>query len=172
MLLALFQLALAVPGPALHVGDSALLFNLPAINEDAALQAVARTSVALSDFTGVMPGFPSKAVVVHFLRREGGEPQLATLQRLHKKHSGKGVRLIAVLAGTGETSEVSAWIEGQHLDFPVVRDAHDIVVSRYGIRQFPTSFVVDQDGYVAAIGVARADLEAGLEAVLQGFYSR
>lgn len=172
MLLALLNLALAVPGPALHVGDSALLFNLPAVNEEAALQAVARTSVALSDYTGVMPGFPAKAVVVHFLKREGGEAQLAVLERLHKKYSAKGVRLIAVLAGPGEISDVSGWVEGQHLGFPVVRDAHDIVVSRYGVNQYPTTFVVDQEGYVAAIGVARADLETSLDTVLQGFYSR
>jgi peroxiredoxin len=172
MLLALFGLALAIPGPALHVGDSALLFNLPAINEEAALQSVARTSVALSDFTGVMPGFPAKAVVVHFLKREGGEPQLAALQRLHKKYVSKGVRVLGVLAGPGEISAVSGWVEGQRLDFPVVRDAHDIVVSRYGVRQYPTTFVVDEEGYVAAIGVANADLETSLEAVIQGFYSR
>jgi peroxiredoxin len=172
MLLALFLLALAAPGPALHVGDTALLFNLPAVNEDAALRAVARTSVALSDFTGVTPGFPAKAVVVHFLRREGGDTQLAALQRLHKKYGAKGVRTIAVLAGPGEISEVSGWVEGQNLEFPVVRDAHDIVVSRYGIQQFPTTFVVDQEGYVAAIGVPKADLETSLDTVLSGFYSR
>jgi peroxiredoxin len=172
MLLALFGLALAVPGPALHVGDTALLFSLPSVNEEAALQAVARTTVALSDFTGVMPGFPAKVVVVHFLQQAGGEPQLAALQRLHKKYGSRGARTIAVLSGPGEIAAVSSWVEAQHLDFPVVRDAHDIVVSRYGVRQFPTTFVVDSEGYVAAIGVARAELETSLDTVLQGFYSR
>jgi len=172
MLLALFGLSLAIPGPNLHVGDSALLFSLPAINEEAALQAVARTDVALSDFTGVKPGFPAKVVVVHFLTREGGEAQLKALARLHKKYQSKGVRLVAILAGEGEIAAVSAWVETQRLDFPVLRDAHDIVVSRYGVRQFPTTFVVDNEGYVAAIGVARADLETSLDTVLQGFYSR
>ncbi|MSQ00847.1 MAG: TlpA family protein disulfide reductase [Myxococcales bacterium] len=173
MLLSMLGLSLAgVPGPALHVGDPALLFNLQAINEDAALHAVARTSVSLADFTGVMPGFPAKALVVHFLHKTGGEAQLAALGRLDKKYLGKGVRTIAILAGPGEIAAVSDWVETQHLDYPVLRDAHGIVVSRYGVRQFPTTFVVDGDGDVAAIGVAKAELEAALDQVLRGFFSR
>ncbi len=173
MLLSLLGLSLAgVPGPALHVGDSALLFSLQAINEDAALHAVARTNVSLADFTGVMPGFPAKAVVVHFLHKAGGETQLAALARLDKKYNAKGVRTIAILAGPGDIAAVSDWVETQHLDFPVLRDAHGIVVSRYGVRQFPTTFVVDAEGDVAAIGVAKAELETSLDQVLQGFFSR
>jgi len=173
MLLSLMSLALAgAPGPALHVGDPALLFSLPAINEDAALRAVARTSVALSDFTGVGAGFPAKAAVVHFLERAGGEGQLATLGRLDKKYNAKGVRTVAVLAGPGDIAAVSDWVESQHLDFPVVRDGHGIVVSRYGVRQFPTTFVVDADGDVAAIGIAKADLESALETVLSSLVGK
>lgn len=169
MLLSILSLTFAgAPGPALHVGDPALLFNLPAINEDAALHAVARTNVALSDFTGVSAGFPAKAAVVHFLERAGGEAQLQALARVDKKYNGRGVRTVAVLAGAGDIASVSDWVESQHLDFPVLRDAHSIVVSRYGVRQFPTTFVVNADGDVVAIGVAKAELESSLEAVLAG----
>ena len=90
---------------------------------------------------------------------------------------GAGTWKVGFCAGSNtvainNTDYVSGWVEGQHLGFPVVRDAHDIVVSRYGVNQYPTTFVVDQEGYVAAIGVARADLETSLDTVLQGFYSR
>ncbi|GDX80578.1 hypothetical protein LBMAG42_23890 [Deltaproteobacteria bacterium] len=173
MLLPLFAFAMAgAPGPALHVGDTALLFSLPAINEDAALHAVARTSVSLSDYTGVMPGFPAKAVVVHFLHKEGGEVQLAALERLDKKYNAKGIRTIAILAGAGDIATVSDWVQTQHLAYPVLRDAHDIVVARYGVKQFPTTVVVDSDGDVAAIGVPKADLETSLDSVLGAFFSR
>ena len=174
MLLVLAALSLAAdnPGPNLHVGDPAYLFALPALNEDAAMHAVAKTSVALSDFTGVMPGFPSKALVVHFFSQSGGEAQLAALGRLNKKYSSKGVRFLAILAGAGDIAQVSGWVEAQHLDFPVLRDAHGIVVSRYGVHRYPTTFVVDGEGDVAAIGATTADLETGLDSVLSGFYSR
>lgn len=174
MSLVLFSAALAagIPGPNLRVGDAAYLFSLPAINEDAAMQYVARTSVALSDFTGVMPGFPSKAVVVHFFQQAGSESQLATLGRLHKKYASKGVRTVAVLAGPGDIAAVSGWVEAQRLDFPVLRDVHGIVVGRYGVAAYPMTFVVDGEGDVAAIGSTTSELEAGLESVLGGLVGR
>lgn len=173
MLALLLSLAFAgTPGPALHVGDTAYLFTLPALNEDAALRAVARTSVALSDYTGVMPGFPAKGVVVHFMRKDGGEVQLQALARLSRKYDSKGIRFVAVLAGPGEIAAVSGWVEQQNPGFPVLRDAHDIVAGRYGITTWPTTFVVDSEGDVAAIGVPKADLETSLDTVLAGFFTR
>lgn len=171
LLLALLPFALAQdpPAPNLHVGDAALLFSLPALNEDAALKAVARPHVALSDFTGVLPGFPSKAVVVHFMLRQDGEAQLAAMERLHKKYGAKGIRFVAILPEGGDLAALSGWVEGQRLDFPVLRDAHRIVAERYGVERFPMTFVVDGDGYVDAIGVPRAELETSLEAVLQPY---
>lgn len=173
MLLPLFALALAAsPGPALHVGDPALLFSLPALNEDAALHDVARTSVALSDYTGVMPGFPAKAVVVTFLQREGADSQVAALDRLAKKYERQGVRVVGILAGPGDIATVSDWVESQHLSFPILRDVHGVVVSRYGVSTYPTTFVVNAEGDVVAIGVARADLESGLDTVLTGLVGK
>jgi peroxiredoxin len=119
-----------------------------------------------------MPGFPSKAVVVHFFQQAGGEAQLAALGRLYKKYGSKGIRMVAVLSGPGDIAQVSGWVESQRLDFPVLRDAHSIVVSRYGVSQFPTTFVVDGDGDVAAIGATASELEAGLDSVLGAFFSR
>ena len=173
MLLPLFALALAgAPAPSVHVGDPALLFSLPAINEDAALHDVARTNVALSDYTGVMPGFPAKVLVVTFLHREGGDTQLSALDRLAKKYDRSGVKVVGILAGPGDIASVSDWVETQHLSFPVLRDVHDIVVARYGVKQFPMSFVVNADGDIAAIGVARSNLETSLDTVLTGLVGK
>jgi peroxiredoxin len=169
----LLSLALAqdVPAPSLRVGDAALLFALPALNEDAALRTVSKPQVALSDFTGqkgvIDPAFPAQAVVVHFLRKDGGEGQLQALERLHRKYQNKGVRVVAIVAGGGELATLSDWVSAQRLDFPVLNDAHGVVVGRYGVTRFPMTFVVDGEGYVDAIGAPRADqLEAELDAVL------
>jgi peroxiredoxin len=177
MLLAAFlsvALAQDVPGPNLQPGDTALLFSLPALNEDAAMRAVARPTVALSDFTGVLAGFPARAVIVHFVQRSAdAEAQLAALERVHRKWGPRGVRVLAVVDGAGDIASLSGWVEGQKLGFPVLRDAQRVVIDRYGVRAFPMTFVVDGQGYVDAIGVPKqAAMEAELEALLEPFVGR
>lgn len=159
----------SVPAPSVTVGDAALLFSLPAVNEDAALRAVARPSVALSDYTGVLPGFPAKVVVVHFVQKAGSEAQLQALNRLHRKYSNRGARFIAIVPDDGELSALSEWVESQRLEFPVLRDAHRVVVDRYGVKQFPLTMVVDTTGDIAALGVPKDDIELSVEAVIQDF---
>ncbi|MDP2315030.1 MAG: TlpA disulfide reductase family protein [Pseudomonadota bacterium] len=173
----LFAVALAatgakngsVPAPNVTVGDAALLFSLPAVNEEAALRAVARPHVALSDFTGVLPGFPARVVVVQFVNKAGSEAQLQALNRLHRKYANRGARFLAIVADDGELAPLSEWVESQRLEFPVLRDAHRIVVERYGVRQFPLTVVVNAEGDIEALGVPKDDLEANLETLLTPF---
>jgi peroxiredoxin len=162
-------LAQSVPGPNLQPGDTALLFSLPALNEDAAMRAVTKPSVALSDFTGVMPAFPAKAVVLHFLTRStGAEGQLAALERLQRKLGPRGVRVVAIVSDGGELAALSDWVESQKLAIPVLRDAQRVVVERYGVKAFPMTFVIDAEGHVDAIGApTEATIEAELEQVIE-----
>lgn len=157
------------PAPTLKVGDPALLFSLPALNEDAAMHAVARPHVALADFTGVLPGFPAQVVVVHFLRMQGGEAQLAALDRLHRRFANRGARFVAILVDDTDLATASDWVESQKLDFPVLRDNHRIVVDRYGVLKFPMTFVIDGDGVIDAIGVPGPELETSLDALVLPF---
>jgi peroxiredoxin len=159
--------ATEIPGPNLHVGDNALLFSLPAVNEDAAMRVVLRPHVALSDFTGVAPGFPARVVVLQFTKKGGDD--IAALDRLQKKYGNRGLRAIAIVSDTGDLAGLSSWVQSQHLDVPVLRDAYDIVVKRYGVTTFPMTFVIDGDGYVDAIGVDRDTLETSVEAIVQPF---
>ena len=169
LLVATAAAAQPYPAPSVRVGDPALLFSLPALNEDAAMRAVARPHVALSDFTGVLPGFPARVVVVHFLRMEGGEAQLAALNRLHRRYANRGARFVAVLVDDTDLASASDWVEGQKLDFPVLRDNHRIVVDRYGVLAFPMTFVIDGDGAIDAIGVPGAEIETSLDTLVTPF---
>lgn len=168
LLSALVGLALAgsVPAPSVHVGDPAPLFSLPAINEEMALRAVARPHVALSDYTGVEAGFPAKALVVLFVDRASGEGQLAALNHLHKKYANRGIRFVAIVADQGELASLSAWVESQRLEYPVLRDAFRVVVDRYGVQRFPLTMVVEASGDIVALGAAKDDLETALDTVL------
>ena len=130
------------------------------------MRAVARPHVALSDFTGVSPAWPARAVVVHFMQRANGEGQLAALQRLQKRLGSKGTRLLAVVVDGGDIASLSAWLQAQRLDFPVLNDAFRVVSDRYGIRHFPTTFVVDESGYVEPMGVGNDTLDTTLEPIL------
>lgn len=164
----LFHAALAapIPGPSVVVGQPALLFSLPAVNEDAALRAVARPSVALSDYTGLLAGFPAQVVVVHFIQKAGSDAQLEMLNRLHKRYSNRGARFLAVVADDTDLATLSGWVERLRLEFPVLRDQHRVVSGRYGVARFPLTVIVDKDGDIQALGAPGADLETSVEALI------
>ncbi len=161
----------AQPAP-LSVGLHALLFSLPAINEDAAMDAVGRSQVALSDFVGIDPPHKSKALIVHFFDRQRGGADLGALDGVDRKYKGRGLQVVAVSTDTGNVGGLSTWLEGQKLGYPVLRDNHRVVTSRYGIDKLPLTVVVDAEGYVFAIGqptgaAVEAELQAEIEPLLQ-----
>ena len=81
----------------------------------------------------------------------------------------RGARFIAIVPDDGELSALSEWVESQRLEFPVLRDAHRVVVDRYGVKQFPLTMVVDATGDIAALGAPKDDIELSVEAVIQDF---
>ena len=158
--------AAEVPAPNLKVGDSALQFSLPAVNEDVALKAVVNTQVSLSAFTGLEARFPARAVVITFVEGTAGADQLQVLQRLQKKYAAKNVRFLLVVMGVSDIATLSDWVGNQKADIPVLNDKYRIVASRYGVKASPMTFVVDGDGYVDAIGTASSTLEPELDTIL------
>jgi peroxiredoxin len=186
--LLLVQLAVAAPGdpvatvppvapapvapPSVRVGQAAPQFVLPALNSSVAQGLVARPEVALGDFVGIRPPHEARAVVVTFLRKDGGEGTLAALQRLHRKHGKSGVRVLAVLADTDDLASDSAWVEGMRLEYPVLRDGYRIATERYGVATWPLTLVINPDGSIEGIGVARENLEPELDAILTASASK
>ncbi len=138
--------------PDVAVGQPALLFVLPAINEDVALEVVNRPSVALSDFTGVRAPHQSNAVVLHFFDRDHGGDALTDLNHLQRRYANKGVQVIAISTDQGDLGGLSTWVTDARLGFPVLRDNHSVVTSRYGIKDLPMTLVVDANGDIFAIG--------------------
>lgn len=168
MLPLLAAAALAASPAPLSVGLHALLFSLPAINEDAAMDAVGRSQIGLSDFVGMDPPRKSKAVVLHFFDREHGGQDLASLDRIQRRYGSRGVQVLGVSTDAGDMGGLSTWLEGQKLGYPVLRDNHQVVSGRYGIEKLPLTVVVDTEGYVFAIGQPKGDaVEAELQAELE-----
>jgi hypothetical protein len=155
-----------VPPPGVRVGQSAPQFVLPALNASVAQALVTRTDVALGDFVGIRPPQPARALVVTFVRKADGEAMLSTLQRIHRKHGKSGVRVVAILGDDTELATASSWVEGLRLEYPVLRDAYRVVIDRYGISTWPLTLVIDGEGTIDGIGVARENLETELDGIL------
>jgi len=169
----LFSAAIAATPPAVSVGQPAYVFTLPALNEDAAMDAVNKPQVALADFAGVSPGHSARAVVLYFFLKDEGGDELAVLHRLQRRYSGKGVQVVAISADVGDLGALSTWVEGQKLSFPVLRDNHRVVTSRYGVVSLPMTILVDHDGYVFSIGQPDpAHFESELESELAPLIAR
>ncbi len=152
----------------LTIGDAALLFSLPALNEDEAKDAVGKGRVALSDLTGPLAGYPAEAVVLYFFTQNQGADGLEALDRLQNRYDRDGVQVIAISLDRGQLAEQAAWADGLKIDFPILRDHHRVVATRYGVQTLPTTFIVDADGVVFAVGRARGlELEGELALELE-----
>ena len=172
-LLMFAQVAIAAPQPlTVNVGEPALVFGLPALNEAQAVQTVNKAAVSLSDFVGVMPSYPRQAVLVHFFTRKSGTDTLKALHRVQKRNEAKGIQVVGVCACRGETQAHSDWVEAQNLNYPVVHDGYRVVSDRYGVTEFPITMVVDATGNVFAIGQptgesAETELQSEVDGVLK-----
>ena len=172
-LLMFAQVALAAPQPlTVNVGEPALMFGLPALNQAQAAQTVNKASVSLSDFVGVLPSYPRQAVLVHFFTRKSGADILKALHRVQKRNEAKGVQVIGVCACRGEVQAHTEWVEAQNLNYPVVHDGYRVVSDRYGVTEFPITMVVESTGNVFAIGQptgegAEAEIQSEVDGVLK-----
>ena len=163
----LLSAALAGP-PTVSVGQHALSFSLPAINEEVTEELTQSTQLSMSDFIGVRPELPQRAIIVYFFNRADGGMALPKLNRIQKRYSGKGVQVIAISTDVGPIGGLSTWIEEQDLTFPVLRDSHQIVSRRYGVEQMPFALIIDGDGYIFAMGRPMGnDFDESVEAELR-----
>lgn len=159
--------------PSVNVGEPALQFSLPALNDDTVMELVNKPSVSLADFAGVDAAYPRKVTVIYFCSRKSGGDGLAELERVAKRFRGKDAQIVAVLTDAGDVAGLSDWITGLGLTYPVLRDQHRIVAGRYGLSELPVTYVLDAAGDVFAVGNPKgADVEtevtAAIEALLDG----
>lgn len=138
---------------AVSVGDDALLFTLPAINENAAVDAVGSSRVSLGDFVGTRPARSREGVVVFFFdSAKANEGTLGALDRLQRRYKAKGVQVVAVTTDPADLGSLSTTVEDLRLSFPVLRDRYAVVVDRYKTGELPVTVLIDNDGKVFAIG--------------------
>ncbi|MFT4975214.1 MAG: peroxiredoxin [Myxococcota bacterium] len=154
--------------PVVSVGQHALTFSLPVVNADQDEEA---PRITLAQYVGVRPKEPQEAVVLYFFSRREGSAQLADLSRIQKRYAGQGLQILGISTDAGAVGGLSAWLDDQALAFPVLRDNHQIVTGRYGFEKVPVAVLIDEQGYIFAVGQPdaadfSADLEAELAALL------
>jgi peroxiredoxin len=159
-------LALLFIGGAAHaqalsvsVGEPALVFTLPAVNEDIAQQSVGQSRVSLDAFVGLLPTAECDreqkgcaAVLLYFFDRERGGAGLKALNQITKRYGDRGIRVLAISQDEASLSTIAAWVQSQRLNFLVLRDNYHVLSSRYGLAQWPMLFVLDEKGRISSIG--------------------
>ena len=101
------------------------------------------------------------------------------LNALARRYAVQGVQIVGVFSNMQEgQAEVTAYAQGRHLEFPVVRDADAHLAARYGATMTPQAFVLDPTGKVVYAGrvddsadasqVHVRDLAAALDSTLGG----
>jgi peroxiredoxin len=148
------------------VGAPARAFSLEAMNEEAAVAIVRQRTVTLGEMVGIQPAHPAQGVVLYFFDRPGGGEGLRPLNALAKRYRSDEIRFVAI--SLDAEPEVSDWVAGLKLDYPVLRDNHRIVADRYGVRETPMVVLVDADGMVFSAGApAMMEIEAILDAEIK-----
>jgi thiol-disulfide isomerase/thioredoxin len=79
--------------------------------------------------------------------------------------------MVNAVGARGETKDAGAkYVAEEGFRFPVYYDMNQDAVTQYGIRAFPTSFFIDEDGYIAAGiegAISEAVLRQGIDLIIK-----
>jgi thiol-disulfide isomerase/thioredoxin len=113
-----------------------------------------------------------RVVVLQFAFLGCGACRMLTpfLVEWHRRHVASGLTVVYVDNGAADTREA---LEAAHVDeglpFPLFHDRTGGAIAGYGVRAFPTVYVLDRSGVVVWEGVAtgyEAHVEAAILAAL------
>lgn len=109
---------------------------------DFKLEDLQGKEIKLSDFKG-------KKVFLNFWASWCGpcKAEMPHMQQLYEETKDKDIVILAVNVGE-DKDKVKSFIEENKYAFPVVLDIKQEAALQYGISAFPTSFFIDEEGYV------------------------
>ena len=76
--------------------------------------------------------------------------EMPSMQTLYDELKDEGLEIIAVNV-LEDHDTASGFIEEYRFTYPVALDLDGRVMRRYGIRAYPTTYIVDRDGYVLGV---------------------
>ncbi|MBU5486337.1 redoxin domain-containing protein [Clostridium sp. MSJ-11] len=109
---------------------------------DFKLQDLEGKEISLSEFKG-------KKVFLNFWASWCGpcKAEMPHMQTLYEETKDKDIVILAVNVGESK-DKVKSFIEKNKYTFPILLDMNQEVATQYGIAAFPTSFFIDEEGYV------------------------
>jgi peroxiredoxin len=72
------------------------------------------------------------------------------MEELRKKYADKGLVIVAVNLDQ-KKEDMEEFLKKYHVEFPIVRDGANKLVSQVKIATMPSSFLIDKDGKVRAV---------------------
>src|SRR5262249_41035646 len=94
--------------------------------------------------------------------------EMPTLERLYEQSRREGLVVLAVSVD-GDSQSVAPFVHEQRLTFAIGLDPNMTVSTTYGVRGLPASFIIDRDGYLAAVALGpRTWDNAASKALVEG----
>ncbi|MBN2352576.1 MAG: TlpA family protein disulfide reductase [Spirochaetales bacterium] len=130
-----------------------VLPSAPVKAPDFSLKGLDGSTHSLSSYRGKLVLLNFWGVWCYYCRLE-----MPSLQRFYSRFKADGLEILAVdVRDTPET--VRDFIKKNKYTFPVLLDETLSVTGMYGVGSFPTTFVVDREGYLRAMATGAADWE-------------
>lgn len=133
--------------------------------------------LALRDIDGRdlrLESFQGRTVIVNFWATWCGPcvAEMPSLSRLRQRLQPLGVEVLGVNFQEN-AARIRPFAERLGIDFPLLRDHDGRARTDWGVRVFPTTFIIGPDQRIAAVAVGEIDWDAGdVEAVVRGIVGR
>ncbi len=118
----------------------------------------------LSDLNGALQSlsnYRGKAVMLNFWASWCGHcrSEIPALSAVYSEMRDAGFEIVAVSIGE-QPAELSAFVQEQGMQFPVLADTQGVTVPLYQLSSVPTSFFLDREGVVSQVygGAITADV--------------
>ena len=155
---------LTITGAAGNLSAGLAAQEPAASQESAASQEEERPSVPAPDFTltdqfgesHTLSDYQGKIVFLNFWATWCGpcKSEMPDIQALYEAHGGNAEDLVVLgvaqpgVGGEGSSEDIADFLAEGGYTYPVVMDEDGTVFAQYGIRAFPTTFMISSDGTV------------------------
>lgn len=131
---------------------------------DFTLKTLAGETVNLRSLEG------KKVVIVNFWATWCGpcRHEIPDFNAVYSRYRDRGVEMLGISVDQSPETEVPPFLQTNPIDYPVLAGSPDLAY-KYGVRGFPTTFIIDRSGRVTKriVGMTKAAiLEAELEKLL------